>query len=97
MIDHEKSIQALAHVNAERSQRPGVPLVKLVDEAALRFDLDAGQSEWLLRTALAPAPGEAGSARTTCPTCGGELQEAEGVAGHLTCALGHLVSRRHPG
>jgi hypothetical protein len=89
-MDHEKSIAALAHVNAERLAHPQAPLVRLVDEAAVRFDLDAAQSEWLLRTALQPPTG--GPAE--CPTCGGALQEAQGVAGHLVCGSGHLVSRR---
>ena len=90
-MDHEKSIAALAHVNGERQAHPETPLVRLVDEAAVRFDLDAAQSEWLLRMALQPASGE-GPAE--CPTCGGALQEAENVAGHLVCGSGHLVSRR---
>ena len=90
-MDHEKSIAALEHVNAERLARPDVPLVRLVDEASLRFDLDAAQSEWLLRTALQP---RAGAGPAECPTCGGALQEAENVAGHLVCGSGHLVSRR---
>jgi hypothetical protein len=90
MADHEKSIEALQHLNAERDARPGTPLPALVDEAARRFDLDAAQSEWLLRTALegrGPVPSE-------CATCGGALQEAQGVAGHLVCGSGHLVARR---
>ena len=49
---------AVAHLAAEREARPEVPLPKLVDEAALRFDLDAMSSEWLLRTALRPSGGE---------------------------------------
>lgn len=51
-MDSERLRLAVAHLAAEREARPGVPLPKLVDEAALRFDLDAASSEWLLRTAL---------------------------------------------
>lgn len=90
-MEHEKSIQALKHLNEDRQARPGTPLVKLVDEMAQRYDLDAAQSEWLLRMALEPKAGEEPS---ECPTCGGALNEAEGVAGHLVCGSGHLVPRR---
>jgi hypothetical protein len=90
-MEHEKTVHALKELNEERAARPGVPLVKLVDEMALRHDLDAAQSEWLLRMALEPLPGEE---PTACPTCGGALNEAEGVAGHLVCGSGHLVARR---
>ena len=44
--------RALEWLVQERSSRPEVSLVKLVDEAALRFDLSAAQSEWLLRNAM---------------------------------------------
>ena len=90
MADHEKSIEALRHLNAEVQSRPAEPLARLVDEAAMRFDLDAVASEWLLRMAL-EARAEAPAA--DCPTCGGALQEARDVAGHLVCGSGHLVAR----
>ena len=86
-VSREKALRALAHVNAERAARPGAPAWQLVDEAARRFDLDAAQSEWLLRTvldAVRPQPSE-------CPTCGGALQPAKGLAGMSTCGSGHLV------
>jgi len=87
----EKALRALAHVNAERVARPGIPAWQLVDEAARRFDLDAAQSEWLLRTVL-----DAGKPHpTACPTCGGALQPAKGLEGMTTCGSGHLV--RIPG
>lgn len=92
MSTHEKSLAALEHLNAERQARPGEPLMRLVDEAAQRFDLDAAQSEWLVRMALQPDPGR--DVPSECPTCGGALQDAEGVAGHLVCGSGHLLPRR---
>ena len=85
----EKVLKALEHVNAERAQRPGVPTWKLVDEAARHFDLDAAQSEWLLRTASAPKPAE-------CPTCGGALQPAKKLPGMRVCGSGHLIPAPDP-
>jgi hypothetical protein len=87
MSDHEKTVAALRHLNEQRAARPGVPLVKLVDEAARQLDLDALQSEWLLRVALQPRE---------CSTCGGALQEAKGLEGQLVCGSGHLVTARPP-
>ena len=52
MLEHDKVRHAVEHLNSERVARPEVPLLKLVDEAALRFDLDAAQSEWLLMSAI---------------------------------------------
>lgn len=91
LMDHEKAIQARKDLEAERRARPHVPLLQLVDEIARRHDLDAARSEWLLRSALEPAPGEE---PTECPQCGGALAEAENVAGHLICPGGHLTPRR---
>lgn len=88
MSQHEKVVGALEHLNREREARPGIPLVQLVDEAARHFDLDALQSETLLRTAMRlPAAGG------ECPTCGGTLQATEAMDGHLVCGSGHLFSR----
>ena len=87
----EKAIQALAQVNRERRARKGVPLARLVDEAAMRFDLDAGTSEWLLRMAV---QGRSDSGPTDCPTCGGALQPAASLEGMLVCGSGHLIAAR---
>jgi hypothetical protein len=84
----EKAVRALELFNAERAGRPGVPAWKLVDEAARHFDLDAAQSEWLLRTVLEAATPDS---PTPCPTCGGALQPAKGLEGMSTCGSGHLV------
>ena len=49
--------RAVEYLNAERASRPEVPLWKLVDDAALHFDLDAAESEWLLKMTLETRPG----------------------------------------
>ena len=56
MRDQERVVRAVEYLNGERAARPGIPLVQLVDEAARHFDLDAAQSEWLLRSALETRP-----------------------------------------
>ena len=51
--------RAVERLNAERQRRPEVPLTKLVDEIAQHFDLNAMDSEWLLRSTLkARQPGK---------------------------------------
>ena len=60
MLEHDKIRHAVEYLNAERSAHPEAPLVKLVDEAARRFDLDAAQSEWLLMSAVRMKEAEAG-------------------------------------
>ncbi len=42
--------RAVAWLSEQRQERPDVPLSKLVDEAALKFDLSPLDQEWLART-----------------------------------------------
>ena len=42
--------QALRWISAERSTHPDQPLRRILDDAALRFDLSPAQQEWLRAT-----------------------------------------------
>ncbi len=88
----EKVIAAL-RVVLEEMGTPGAALAAVVDASARRFDLDAAQSEWLLRRALEVRRQAAAQA---CPVCGGARQPADNAPGHLVCGSGHL-SPAEPG
>jgi hypothetical protein len=45
----EELRRALAWITDERRSRPGEKVVKLLEEAAVRFNLSPAQEEWLLR------------------------------------------------
>ena len=55
MRQSDRLRRAVEWLQSERLERPGIPLFRLSDEAARRFDLDALESEWLLATALRTA------------------------------------------
>jgi hypothetical protein len=46
--------QAVKWISEERQARPDAKLVKLLDEAGLRFDLSPAEQEWLAATFLRP-------------------------------------------
>ena len=48
--------KAVKWISDERQARPDAPLVKLVDEAALRFDLSPLDQQWLIETLGKPKP-----------------------------------------
>ena len=48
--------KAIRWLSAERQNRPDESLVKLVDEAAFRFDLSPSEQETLLRTFASGSP-----------------------------------------
>lgn len=50
----EKLRRAVQWISEERQARPDEKLAKLVDEAALRFDLSPADEEYLLRTFASP-------------------------------------------
>ena len=45
----EKLRRALLWLSGER-EAPGASLVKLIEQASVRFDLSPAEEEWLLRT-----------------------------------------------
>jgi hypothetical protein len=45
----EKLRKAVKYVSDMRQQNPGINLVKLIDDAALRYDLSPKDSEFLAR------------------------------------------------
>jgi hypothetical protein len=47
----ERLGRALERFVSERETSPNEPIAKVVDRVALHFDLDAAESEWLLRNA----------------------------------------------
>ena len=46
-----KLLRAVKRLVEEREERPDEPLTRAVDRVAMELDLDAAESEWLLRNA----------------------------------------------
>ena len=52
--DSEQLRRALRWISSERETRPKTGVGKLIDEAALQFDLSPAEQEWLLHTLTQP-------------------------------------------
>jgi hypothetical protein len=51
IVPHSEQLKsALRWISSEREANPKAPLLKLVSDAALRFDLSPAEEEWLLNT-----------------------------------------------
>ena len=52
--------RALAWISERREREPATPVLPLVEEASLRFDLTPNESEWLLHTLTQKTPAPPG-------------------------------------